>query len=103
MVRTQYDSVVRHLKAEKRLIAKWPTLRDVPALRTPEERLALIKAELADATNPRPSTRKTLENKIRSVFNHPAEPDFVEKTIETLVQSGILDFTETDKIDYRAA
>ena len=100
---TDYDSVVRHLKAEKRLIAKWPTLIDVPALRTPEERLALIKAELADATNPRPSTRKTLQNKIRAVFNHPAEPDFVEKTIETLVQSGILDFTETDKIDYRAA
>jgi hypothetical protein len=38
------------------------------------ERDILIKAVLADATKPRPSTRKTLENKIQSAFENKAEP-----------------------------
>lgn len=100
---TDFDSVVRHLKGEKKLIARHSSLAEIPALRTPEERLALINAELADATKPRPSTRKTLENKIQSAFENKAEPEFIEKTIKTFVQAGILDFTETDKVNYKAA
>jgi len=67
------------------------------------ERDILIKTELADATKSRPSTRKTLENKIQSAFENKAEPEFIEKTIKTFIQSGILDFTETDKVNYKAA
>ena len=100
---TDFDSVVRHLKGEKRLIARHKSLAEIPALRTPEERLAMIRAELADATKPRPSTRKTLENKIKSAFENKAEPEFIEKTIKAFVQTGILDFTESDKINYKAA
>lgn len=100
---TDYDSVVRHLKAEKRLIARHPFLSEVPALRTPEERLAVIKAELADAAKSPPSTRKTLENKIKSAFENNAEPEFIEKTIKTFLQAGLLGFTETDKILYEVA
>lgn len=100
---TDFDSVVRHLKGETKIIARHASLAEVPALRTPDERLALIKAELADATKPRPSTRKTLENKIQSIFENKAEPEFIEKTIKSFVQSGILDFTETDKVNYKAA
>lgn len=100
---TDFDSVVRHLKAEKRLIARHISLSEIPSLRTPDERLAHLGAELADATKSRPSTRKTLENKIQSVFDNKAEPDFIEKTIKTFVQSGILTFTETAKVNYKAA
>ena len=100
---TDFDSVVRHLKTEMKMIARHSSLAEIPALRTPDERLALIKAELADATKSRPSTRKTLENKIQSAFENKAEPDFIEKTIRTFVQAGILSFTETDKVSYKAA
>lgn len=100
---TDYNSVVRHLKAEQRRISQHTLLSEVPALRTPEERIAAIKAELADATKPRPSTRKTLVNRIKSAFENNAEPDFIEHTIKTFIHAGILDFSETDKVNYKAA
>jgi len=100
---TDFDSVVRHLTGEKKLITRHASLAEIPALRTAEERIARIKADLADATKPRPSTRKTLENKIQSAFENKAEPEFIEKTIKSFVQAGILDFTETDKVNYKAA
>lgn len=50
---TDFDSVIRHLKGETKLIARHSSLAEIPALRTPEERLALIKAELSDITKSR--------------------------------------------------
>lgn len=95
------DSVVRHLKGETKLIAHHASLAEIPALWTTEERIALIKADLADTIKPRPS-HKTLGNKIQSAFENKAEPEFIEKTIKSFVQSGILEFTETDKVIYKA-
>jgi hypothetical protein len=100
---TDFDSVIRHLKGETKFIARHASLAGIPALFTAEERIARIKAELADDTKPRPATRKTLENKIRSAFENNAEPEFIGKTIKSLVQAGVLDFTETDKIRYNPA
>jgi len=100
---TDFDSVVRHLKSEGKRIARHASLAEISALRTPEELLAKIKAELADATRPRPSTRKTLENKIKSYFKNNVEPDFIERTIKAFVQTGLLDFTETDQVLYKVA
>jgi hypothetical protein len=100
---TDFDSVIRHLKSETKLIARHASLAEIPALRTTEERIARIKDELADETKSRPSTRKTLENKIQSAFENKAEPEFIEKTIKSLIQAGLLDFTETDKILYKVA
>jgi hypothetical protein len=100
---TDFDSVVRHLKGEKKLVSRYASLAEIPALWTSDERITRIKAELSDATKSRPSTRKTLENKINSAFENKAEPEFIEKTIKSLVQAGILDFTETDKVNYKAA
>ena len=99
---TDFESVVRHLRAGKTIIARHSCLADIPALRTPDERLALIKAELADATKPRPSTRKTLENKIKSAFENNADPEFIGKTIKSFVHDGLLDFTETDQVKYKS-
>jgi hypothetical protein len=100
---TDFDSVVRHLKGEKKLIARHPSLAEIPALRTTEERIARIKEELADETKSRPSSRKTLENKIQSAFENKAEPDFIEETIKSFIKAGLLDFTETDKVLYKVA
>ncbi len=100
---TDFDSVVRHLKSEKKLIARHASLQEIPTLRTPEERLAHLKAELEDAAKSRPATRKTLENKIKSAFENKAAPDFIEKAIKTFVQTGLLDFTENDKVLYKVA
>jgi hypothetical protein len=72
-------------------------------LRTLEARIILIKAELEDASKSRPSTRKKLVNRIQTAFNHQADPEFIESTIEGFVRSGILDFVEADKVKYRAA
>jgi len=58
------------------------------------------------------STRKTLENKIQSAFENKAEPltsfsisvfSISAFTMNSFVHSGILDFTETDKVNYKAA
>ena len=100
---TDFDSVIRHLKAETKLIARHASLAEIPALRTTEERVARIKVELANETQARPSTRKTLENKIQSAFENKAEPEFIEKTIKSLIQAGLLDFTENDKVLYKVA
>ncbi len=100
---TDFDSVVRHLKGENKLIARRLSLSDIPALRTPDERLARIKAELADSSKPRPTTRKALENKIQSAFENNADPEFIAKTLKSFIQSGILEFTENEKILYKVA
>jgi len=100
---TDFDSVIRHLKGETKLIARHTSLAEIPALRTTEERIARIKDELADDTKSRPTTRKTLENKIKSVFENKAEPEFIDKTIKSFIQTGLLDFTETDKVLYKVA
>ena len=100
---TDFESIVRHLTNEKKLIARYASLAHVPALRTLEERLAHLKAELEDSARPRPATRKTLENKIKSVFENKADPAFIQKTIEDFVKTGILDFTETGKVQYKVA
>ena len=100
---TDFDSVIRHLKGETKLIARHTSLAEIPTLRTTEERIARIKDELADESKSRPSTRKTLENKIQSAFENKAEPEFIEKTIKSLIQAGLFDFTETDKVLYKVA
>jgi hypothetical protein len=100
---TDFDSVIHHLKSETKLIARHASLAEIPALRTTEERIARIKDELADKTKTRPSTRKTLENKIQSAFENKAEPGFIEKTIKSFIQAGLLDFTETEKVLYKVA
>ena len=69
---TDFDSVVRHLKGETKLLARHTSLAEIPALRTLEERIARIKTELDDPAKSRPSTRKTLENKIQSAFENKA-------------------------------
>lgn len=96
-----FKSVVRHLHAEDRLVARYGQLSEIPALKTLEERLLSIKAELSDASKGRPTNRKRLENKIRSAFGNVIEPEFVEKIIKDLVRSGILAFTPNDKVEYK--
>ena len=100
---TDFESILRHLKDEKKLVARHKSLTEIPALRTPEERLAKLMAELEDTDKSRPSTRRKLENKINSVFENKADPDFVGKAIASIIQSGILSFTDADKISYKAA
>jgi hypothetical protein len=100
---TDFDAVIRHVKKETPHIARHPSLADIPGLRTQEERLARLRNELENTTQPRPATRKTLENKIRSTFENQASPEFIEKTVQTFIQLGILGFTNTDKVLYHAA
>lgn len=100
---TDFASVVCHVKGEKRLIARYSSLAEIPVLWTSDERIARIKAELSDPTKSRPSTRKTLENKINAAFEGKAEPEFIDKTIKSFAQAGILDFSETDKVNYKAS
>lgn len=100
---TDFDSVIRHLAGETKFVARHVSLAEIPALRTPEERLARIKAELEDPTKSRPTTRKTLENKIQSALENKADPDLIEKSIKSFIQAGLLDFTENDKVLYKVA
>jgi hypothetical protein len=100
---TGFDSVISHLKAEPKRIARYSSLTEIPVLRTPEERVAKLKTELEDNTKPRPTTRKSLVNKIQSAFDKNADTAFIEKTINTFLQLKIIGFTENDKVFYKAA
>ena len=100
---TDYAAVVRHLKVEKRLIARHPSLSEIPALFSKDERMTRLRTELSDPGKPRPSSRKTLVNKIRTAFAYVAEPGIVEEAILEFVKEGILSFTEADKVSYNAA
>jgi len=100
---TDFESVIRHLRHEKRLIARYSSLTEIPALYTHDERVARIKNELSDVTRSRPGTRQGLENKIRSTFENKATPEFIEKTIQSFIQEGVLNFTENDKVLYKVA
>jgi hypothetical protein len=100
---TDFESVIRHLKHETKFIARHASLTEIPALRTPEERVTRLKNELAGVPQSRPTTRQGLENKIRSNFENNATPEFIEKTIRALIQAGVLDFTDNDKVLYKVA
>lgn len=100
---TDFESVIRHLRSETKCIARHSSLTEIPALRTPEERVTRLKNELADVPQSRPSTRQGLENKIRSTFENNATPEFIEKTIRSFIQAGVLDFTDNDKVLYKVA
>ena len=94
---TDFDSVIRHLKHETKFIARQASLTEIPALRTPEERIDRIRNELADVSRSRPSTRKTLENKIRSSFEGNATPEFIDKTIQSFIQAGVRSGTDRNR------
>jgi hypothetical protein len=100
---TDFESVIRHLNHETKFIARQSSLSEIPALRTPEERVARIKNDLADVTRSRPGTRQGLENKIRTAFGNNTTPEFIEKTIQSFIQAGVLDFTDNDKVLYKVA
>ena len=100
---TDFDSVIRHLGGETKFIARHTSLAEIPVLRTPEERVARIKNELADVTRSRPGTRQGLENKIRSTFENNTTPEFIAKTIQSFIHAGVLDFTDNDKVLYKIA
>lgn len=99
---TDFDSVVRHVKAEKRLISRWESMAAIPTLATEDERFARLRAELGAATN-RPKTRNGLHNKIRSYFCGASDAKTIEKTIAIFVSEGLLSFTETDRVLYSVA
>ena len=100
---TDFESVIKHLKSSGLRIARHAGIGEVAALRTPEERISRLRDELQDTCKNRPSTRKTLENRILSLFEKQVDADFVAKTIDSLVKAGLLDFTENDKVLYNNA
>lgn len=100
---TDFESVIRHLREKTKFIARHSSLTEIPSLKSPQQRLDRVKQELADPTKSRPTTRKKLENKIQSAFDNKAEPEFIEKAIKSLIQAGLLDFTENDKVLYKVA
>jgi uncharacterized LabA/DUF88 family protein len=100
---TDFESVIRHLKSSGLRIARHSGITEVPALRTTEERISRLRDELQDNCKNRPSTRKTLENRILSLFEKQVDADFVARTIDSFVKSGLLDFTDTGKVLYISA
>lgn len=110
---TDYQSVVLHLKAEKRHVSRCKSLLEIPAFRAPKElptqrsskdRLGDLIQRLQDGSSKnRPSTRAKLENLIKSAFGIETEREFIGKTIDRLVRDKILTFTDTGKITYLTA
>jgi hypothetical protein len=110
---TDYESVVLHLKAEQRRVARHKSLTKIQSLQAPgalpappssNKRLTHLIRQLRNASSKnRPATRAKLENLIKSAFGTQTEPEFVGKTIERLVRDKILTFTDTGKIQYTHA
>lgn len=110
---TDYESVVRHLKAEQRSLARHKSLTEIPAFRAPgalpapsssNKRFTHLIGQLRNGSSKnRPATRAKLENLIKSTFGTQTEPEFVGKMIEHLVRDKVLTFTDTGKIHYTHA
>lgn len=110
---TDYQSVVLHLKAERRTVARHKSLMEIPAFRpagkpastrSPNERQTLLIRQLRDKTSKnRPTSRAKLENLIKSTFGLQTAPEFIGKTIERLLREDVLAFTDTGKILYKVA
>ncbi len=110
---TDYESVVLHLKAEHRRVARHKSLTKIPAFRAPgapptppssNKRLTHLFGQLRNGSSKnRPATRAKLENLIKSAFGTQTEPEFVGKTIEHLVRDKVLTFTDTGRIQYTHA
>ena len=97
-----FKSVIRHLEGKQTLIARHASLAEIPVHKTTEERVGRLQRELADASKSRPSTRQKLENKISSMFAKSLPSDQITSIISSLEKSGILSFSETGKVIYKA-
>ncbi|MES2657705.1 MAG: PIN domain-containing protein [Verrucomicrobiota bacterium] len=104
---TDFQSVVLHLTAEDRRIARHKSLAEIPifrAPRSPADRLTHLIQHLRDGSSGnRPRSRAKLENLIRSAFGSETEPEFITKTIDRLLREKILSFNGTGKIEYTHA
>jgi hypothetical protein len=61
---TDFDSVIRHLKTETKLIARHASLAEIPALRTTEERIAGSRTN--SRTKPNPARARARPSKTKS-------------------------------------
>lgn len=104
---TDFQSIVLHLTAEERRIARHKSLAEIPIFRVPRspaDRLTDLIQQLRNRSSKnRPGSRAKLENLIRSSFGVQTEPEFVTKTIDRLLREKILTFTDTGKIQYTHA
>jgi hypothetical protein len=110
---TDYQSIVLHLGAEKRSVARHKSLKEIPAFRLPgkttstqpsKDRLAQFIQQLRHSSSKnRPGTRAKLENVIKSVFGTQTEPEFIGRTIDRIIREKVLTFTDTGRIEYTNA
>jgi hypothetical protein len=110
---TDYQSIVLHLDAEKRSVARHKSLKEIPAFRppgkttstrSPKDRLARLIQQLRNSSSKnRPGTRAKLENLIKSVFGTQTEPEFIGKTIDRIIREKVLTFTDAGRIEYTNA
>jgi hypothetical protein len=57
-------------------------------------------ARLCDPEKGRPTSRKTLGSTIQSVFDHSLNSDVVEKAIALLIHEGVIEISESGKMEY---
>ncbi len=101
---TGFDPLVEHLKARKILACRSKDVTEIPIVKAanskaPNERLAVVIADLKRRGSAKPRTVKTLGSTINSIFQKQLSEQDLTGLIAALEQKGVIATTGT-KVSY---
>ena len=101
---TGFDPLVEHLKARKILACRSKDVTEIPVVKAanskaPNERLAVVIADLKRRGSAKPRTVKTLGSTINSIFQNQLSEQDLTGLIAALEQKGVIATTGT-KVSY---
>lgn len=102
---TGFDPLVDHLKARKILACRSKDVTEIPIVKVasskaPNERLAVVIADLQRRGSAKPRTVKTLGSTINSIFQKQLSEQDLTGLLAALEQKGVIATTGT-KVSYR--
>lgn len=102
---TGFDPLIAHLKAQKVLAARVPSVDEIAALKLSPaapapQRLDAVIERLRRPNATRPRSRKTLGTTINALFQKQLTDDDIAKLIGNLVAKGVVEIDAADKVSY---
>ncbi|MDX1998269.1 MAG: PIN domain-containing protein [Thermoanaerobaculia bacterium] len=94
-----FDPLIQHLKSQKVLAGRWPSIQEIPILKTsslkhPGERAEAFLAKLKLPKTPRPKTEKALSNAIKMHLQLGSDEAEAAQILKAIVATGYLSIAE---------
>jgi hypothetical protein len=99
-----FDPLIAHLRSQKVLCERLPTLADLrpvvaPKTGAPSDRIATVVADLIKRRAARPRTLKTLSSTIHALFQKQLSADELGELLDTLMHRGVVKVSD-GKLSY---